>query len=55
MDPAGEPGQALDALGELAKSGVTIAYASVRSRSLSHYLEQLEALAPLGRQVTEGS
>lgn len=51
MDPAAEPAQALDALGALAKSGVTIAYASVRSHSLAHYLEQLEALAALGPQV----
>jgi probable F420-dependent oxidoreductase len=51
MDPAAHPAEALDALAVLAKAGVTIAYASVRSHSLAHYLEQLEALAALGPQV----
>lgn len=51
MDPAAQPAEALDALAGLAKAGVTIAYASVRSHSLAHYLEQLEALAALGPQA----
>jgi probable F420-dependent oxidoreductase len=51
MDPAARPAEALDALAGLAKAGVTIAYSSVVSRSLAHYLEQLEALAPLAPQI----
>jgi probable F420-dependent oxidoreductase len=44
MDPLREPAQALDTLAALARIGVTITYASVEQRSLTHYLEQLEAL-----------
>jgi probable F420-dependent oxidoreductase len=51
MDPAGEPGPALDQLAQLARTGVTIAYATVVHESLAHYLEQLEALAELARQL----
>jgi probable F420-dependent oxidoreductase len=52
MDPVARPAEALDALAALAKAGVTIAYASVVSHSLAHYLEQLEALAPLAPRIS---
>jgi probable F420-dependent oxidoreductase len=55
MDPAAEPGQALDALDALARAGTTIAYAAVVHRSLAHYLEQLEALMRVNSQLAEGS
>jgi probable F420-dependent oxidoreductase len=51
MDPAREPGSGLDQLAQLARTGVTIAYATVVHESLTHYLEQLEALAELARQL----
>lgn len=47
LDPLGEPDLAVAALAELAEAGATNARVSFVHDSLSHYLEQLEALTAL--------
>lgn len=47
MDPLAHPERAADALGTMADAGVTMVPFRPVSRSLEHYLEQLEALAAL--------
>ncbi|MGH9274118.1 MAG: LLM class F420-dependent oxidoreductase [Acidimicrobiales bacterium] len=49
LDPLGDPGQAADALAELVEAGATNARVSFVHDSLSHYLDQLEALTVLHR------
>ncbi|WP_297597893.1 LLM class F420-dependent oxidoreductase [Mycobacterium sp.] len=47
LDPIGEPDRTRDLLGETAAHGATIVGAAFRHTSLSHYLENLQALAEL--------
>jgi probable F420-dependent oxidoreductase len=47
LDPIGEPDRPRDLLGETAAHGATIVGAAFRHTSLSHYLENLQALAEL--------
>jgi alkanesulfonate monooxygenase SsuD/methylene tetrahydromethanopterin reductase-like flavin-dependent oxidoreductase (luciferase family) len=47
LDPIGEPDWTRDLLGETAAHGATIVGAAFRHTSLSHYLENLQALAEL--------
>ena len=47
LDPMGAPDQAIAAVDELAAIGTTIVNVRLVSRSLDHYLEQLEALVSL--------
>jgi probable F420-dependent oxidoreductase len=51
LDPVADGSAAVDALGELAQAGATIAEAHVVHHSLVHYLEQLEALVAARGQV----
>ena len=45
LDPLERPAEATEAIAEAAQAGATICTPSLVSRSLSHYLEQLDALA----------
>lgn len=47
LDPLAEPEGAVNAIGELGEAGATIVSAHLVHHSLSHYLEQLEALVTL--------
>jgi probable F420-dependent oxidoreductase len=51
LDPVGDPAAAQDALAALAGIGATMVNVSFRSRSPEHYVEQLEAMAPIAAAV----
>ncbi|EID13239.1 TIGR03619 family F420-dependent LLM class oxidoreductase [Mycolicibacterium phlei] len=51
LDPVGDPDATAAALRELAAAGATIVSARFRHRSLTHYLEQLQALTELRAQL----
>jgi probable F420-dependent oxidoreductase len=53
LDPLGQPEAVAEALGRLSEAGATIAEAHLVHHSLTHYLEQLEALARLAGLETE--
>ncbi len=47
LDPIGDPDRSRATLGRLAEAGATVANASFVSRSVEHYLEQMETLMQL--------
>ena len=51
LDPGGEPQAAIDVLVALRDIGATMVNVNFRHRSPEHYVEQLEALAELARDV----
>lgn len=51
LDPTGDPGRAEDVLRGLRDAGATIAGATLRSASVDHYCEQLEALAAVAGKI----
>lgn len=51
LDPVGDPEAVETTLRRLAGAGATVAGAHLRSRSLDHYCEQLEALALLAAKI----
>jgi probable F420-dependent oxidoreductase len=58
LDPIGEPSHTGDTIGELDETGATVVNIAPTSRSLEHYLEQLESFQQLvasSRHPTSGS
>jgi probable F420-dependent oxidoreductase len=51
LDPSGDPGRAEDALAALQMAGATVAGVTLRSASVVHYCEQLEALTSVAGKV----
>lgn len=51
VDPSGEAARCARAIARLREAGATIVNVNVRAESATHYLEQLEALATLGKEI----
>ena len=54
LDPIDHPNEAAEELATLGEAGATIVKASLVHHSLTHCLDQLEALSRLARRLTSG-